>query len=115
VTNSAPFLETVINAGIRTTMYDGDADYICNYKGFEAVAAALNTKFSPIYNGVDFAPWSVAGNPAGYVKNAGTFSFVQVTGAGHEVPAYGNGNLAKGQAALEFFVQTMKGQQLTST
>ncbi|KZO96806.1 serine carboxypeptidase [Calocera viscosa TUFC12733] len=115
MTNSAPYLEAVINAGIRTTLYDGDADYICNYKGFEAVAANLNTKFSSIYAATNFSSWTVDGNPAGMIKNAGTFSFVQVAGAGHEVPAYGNGPLAEGQAALVFFTQTMKGLPLTST
>jgi carboxypeptidase C (cathepsin A) len=30
-------LEMVINAGVRTVLYDGDADYICNYMGFEAM------------------------------------------------------------------------------
>jgi carboxypeptidase C (cathepsin A) len=30
-------LEMVINAGVRTVIYDGDADYICNYIGFEAM------------------------------------------------------------------------------
>jgi hypothetical protein len=30
-------LEMVINAGVRTVIYDGDADYVCNYIGFEAM------------------------------------------------------------------------------
>jgi hypothetical protein len=30
----------VINAGVRTVLYDGDADYICNYMGFEAMVRA---------------------------------------------------------------------------
>ena len=33
-------LELVINAGVRTVLYDGDADYICNYMGFEAMVRA---------------------------------------------------------------------------
>jgi carboxypeptidase C (cathepsin A) len=33
-------LEMVINAGVRTVIYDGDADYICNYIGFEAMVRA---------------------------------------------------------------------------
>ena len=33
-------LEMVINAGVRTVLYDGDADYICNYMGFEAMVRA---------------------------------------------------------------------------
>jgi carboxypeptidase C (cathepsin A) len=32
--------ETVTNAGVRTVLYDGDADFICNYMGFEAMVRA---------------------------------------------------------------------------
>ena len=35
--SSLPNLEMVINSGVRTVVYDGDADYICNYKGVEAM------------------------------------------------------------------------------
>ncbi|KAL5484856.1 hypothetical protein ACEPAI_7498 [Sanghuangporus weigelae] len=37
VRNFTPDLEAVINAGVRTVLYDGDADFIVNYKGVEAV------------------------------------------------------------------------------
>jgi len=35
--SSRPNLEMVINSGVRTVIYDGDVDYICNYKGVEAM------------------------------------------------------------------------------
>ena len=35
--SSLPDLEVVINSGVRTVLYDGDADFICNYKGVEAM------------------------------------------------------------------------------
>jgi hypothetical protein len=35
--SASPDLELVINAGVRTLLYDGDADYICNYMGVEAM------------------------------------------------------------------------------
>ncbi|KZO96807.1 alpha/beta-hydrolase [Calocera viscosa TUFC12733] len=116
MTNSAPYLESVIDSGVRVTMYDGDADYICNYQGFEAVADALLTRFSTLYTMQNFTNWTVAGQPAGQYKNAGPLSFVRVAGAGHEVPAYGiNGSLAEGQAALSFFEQTMQGLPISNT
>jgi len=37
---SRPDLEKVINAGVRTVIYDGDADYIVNFKGIEAMVRA---------------------------------------------------------------------------
>ena len=66
-------------------------------------------------------------------KNAGTFSYIRVFGAGHEVylffshhrvrliqaspqvPAYNFTGLATGQAAAQFFTQAMAGEPLTST
>jgi carboxypeptidase C (cathepsin A) len=38
--SSLPNLEAVINAGVRTIIYDGDADYIVNYMGVEAMVRA---------------------------------------------------------------------------
>ena len=41
VRSSLPNLETVINAGVRTIIYDGDADYICNFIGVEAMVHTM--------------------------------------------------------------------------
>jgi carboxypeptidase C (cathepsin A) len=38
--SSLPNLETVINSGVRTVIYDGDADFILNYIGVEAMVRA---------------------------------------------------------------------------
>ena len=75
----------------------------------------LQTKFSATYAAEEFANYTVAGHPAGLVKNAGTFSYLRVFGAGHEVPAYNFTGLAVGQAAAQFFEQAMRGEPLTST
>ncbi|CCO26044.1 hypothetical protein BN14_00060 [Rhizoctonia solani AG-1 IB] len=113
--NSRPDLEKVINAGVRTLILAGDADYICNYVGFELMVDALQTKFTSEYKQQKWSNWTVAGNSAGQYKNAGTFSYLRVYQAGHEVPAYGNGKLAVGQAALVYFTQAMQGQSVSST
>ncbi|KAJ6535565.1 serine carboxypeptidase [Mycena capillaripes] len=113
--SSLPDLELVINSGVRVLIYDGDADYILNFNGVEAMIATLNTKFSTQFNQQAFAPYKVNGLLAGQFKTAGTFSYVRIYGAGHEVPAYKNGTLAVGQAAFQFFTQTMANQSLSST
>ncbi|KAJ7504986.1 serine carboxypeptidase [Mycena galericulata] len=113
--SSLPDLERVIDSDVRVLIYDGDADYILNFDGVEAMIASLNTKFSAEFNKQVFAPFRVNGLLAGQFKNAGTFSYVRIYGAGHEVPAYGNGTLAVGQAALQFFSQIMADQSLSST
>jgi carboxypeptidase C (cathepsin A) len=113
--NSRPDLETVIKAGVRTIIYDGDADYILNWNGVEAMVDALNTQFTSLYKQQQFQTYKVAGETAGQFKNAGTFSYVRIYGAGHEVPAYKFGNLAYGQAAAQMFTQIMANQSLSST
>ncbi|KAG6861354.1 hypothetical protein C0995_001087 [Termitomyces sp. Mi166 len=98
--NSRPALESVIDAGVRTIIFDGDADYILNYVGVEAMQ--------------EFATWNVAGQPAGQYKEAGPFSYLRVFGAGHEVSAYKHGTLETGQAAAQMFTTVMAGQTLSN-
>ncbi|KEP50782.1 serine carboxypeptidase [Rhizoctonia solani 123E] len=112
--NSRPDLEKVINAGVRTLILAGDADYICNYMGFELMVDALQTKFTTEYKQQKWTNWTIAGTAAGQYKNSGTFSYLRVYQAGHEVPAYGNGKLAVGQAALVYFTQAMQGKPISS-
>lgn len=115
--DSAPDLAAVVNAGVRTVIYDGDADYICNYMGFEAMVNNLQTEFSSEFAAQSFTNYTVDGKSAGLFKNAGTFSYIRVFASGHEVPAYNNTavGLAKGQAASQFFEQAMRGEPLCST
>ncbi|KAI0637608.1 serine carboxypeptidase [Trametes polyzona] len=113
--NSRPDLEKVINAGVRTIVYDGDADYILNFHGVEAMVNALQTQFSAEYAKQAFASFTVRGQAAGLFKNAGTFSYVRIYGAGHEVPAYTHGSLSTGEAALQMFSQIMSNGPLRAT
>ena len=132
-------------------LLDGDADYICNYVGFESMVNwdsfgcgiyaerlfqvdALQTNFTTQYRQQQWTNWTVAGTVTGLYKNAGTLSYIRVSQAGHEVsrfyfsenfyltvnfafqvPAYGNGKLAIGQAALLYFTQAMQGKPVSST
>ncbi|KAG9096623.1 hypothetical protein FS749_008101 [Ceratobasidium sp. UAMH 11750] len=113
--NSRPNLEKVVNAGVRVLLLDGDADYICNYMGFESMVDAMQTRFTSLYKQQQWSNWTVAGIVTGLYKNAGTLSYLRVSAAGHEVPAYGNGKLAVGQAALVYFMQAMQGKPVSST
>jgi hypothetical protein len=67
---------------------------------------SLNTSFSSLYAKQDFATYTVKGKPAGLYKNAGTFSYLRVFGAGHEVPAYMWRGVPRGAAALRRSCQT---------
>jgi carboxypeptidase C (cathepsin A) len=138
IRSKSSYLETVINAGVRTVLYNGDADYICNYIGFEAMVrpsyfllplllafaltpslhtqiASLDTSFSSEFAEQEFTTYTVNGETAGQYKNAGTFSYLRVYGAGHEVPAYEYQDVPRGAAALQMFTQIMSDQPLSST
>lgn len=117
-------LEKVIDAGIRTVIFVGDAvsfifvgdaDYICNYMGIEGMVSSLKTSFSAEYASQDWTQWTVQGTNVGQYKNAGTFSYVRIYGAGHEVPAYTVGDLPRGIHALTMFTQAMALQPISST
>ncbi len=45
--SSRPDLEAVIDANVRTIIYTGDADYICNYIGVEAMVRTSRVLSSP--------------------------------------------------------------------
>ena len=74
---SIKYLEKVINAGIRTVIYDGDADFLLNYQGVENMVNALQHKYTLQYASTPWTPWTVDGDITGQFKNAGTFSYVR--------------------------------------
>ncbi|EGN97785.1 hypothetical protein SERLA73DRAFT_182531 [Serpula lacrymans var. lacrymans S7.3] len=112
---SKPDLETVINSGVRVLVFDGEVDYILNHYGVEAMVNSLNTTQSGLFSQQSFTPYTVQGQTTGQYKNADTFSYVRIYGAGHEVAAYNYGSLAYGQAASQMFEQFMAGGGLKST
>ncbi|KAH9991612.1 Alpha/Beta hydrolase protein [Russula vinacea] len=105
----------VIDAGVRTVLYNGDADYICNYIGSEAMIDSLNTTLSSLHAKQDFANYTVNGALAGLYKNAGMFSYLRIFGAGHQAAAYMWKGVPRGAAALQMFTQIMSNQSLSST
>jgi hypothetical protein len=91
---------------------------------------------SASFNKQALQTYTVGGKSAGLFKGAGNFSYVRVTGAGHEVSAYKvrlfplyfcfvfgaiysrvpqSSGIAVGEAALQFFTQTMADQAVFST
>jgi hypothetical protein len=131
-------IENVINTGVCTIIYDGDADYIGNFKGVEAMVrvqsalapsllltfrpdpslcltqvTSLNTKFSSQFAKQKFANFTVNGVTAGIYKNAGTFLYVHFFGVGHQVPAYSGQGVPRGAVVLQMFMQIMLGKKLS--
>ncbi|KAH8680595.1 serine carboxypeptidase [Xylariales sp. PMI_506] len=81
-------LETLLDAGVRVNLYYGDADYICNWMGGEAVSLQVNYTHSAEFQAAGYAPFVVDGTEYGAVRQYGNFSFVRIYDAGHEVPYY---------------------------
>ncbi|KAF8758883.1 serine carboxypeptidase [Rhizoctonia solani] len=127
--SSSPDLEKVINAGVINCIpwtaiilltptigsYFGLGRRCGLYLQLHGVEATITDKFTSEFQQQGWSNWTVSGYPAGVYKNAGTFSYLRVYDAGHEVPAYGTDKLEVGQAALEYFVQVMQGKSISST
>lgn len=110
--NSRSFLtqlSDVVNKGITTVIWAGDADFICNWFGNQAAAEAVTYSGQNAFKAKALAPYNVGGKQGGTFKTEGKLSFLRVFGAGHEVPFY------TPEVALQVFKQTMQGQALSST
>lgn len=94
-------VEYLLNQSVRVSLVYGDADYICNWFGGEAVSLAVNYTHSDEFRKAGYAPVMVAGGEYGEVRQYGNFSFVRLYEAGHEVPYY------QPLAALEIFNRTI--------
>jgi carboxypeptidase C (cathepsin A) len=91
-----PALASLIASGIRVAFIYGDRDYICNWLGGEAIAAAVahdpyiaGTLYPTSFPGAGYAPIIVNETYiGGVVRQYGNLSFSRIYDAGHLVPAY---------------------------
>ncbi|OSD06714.1 serine carboxypeptidase [Trametes coccinea BRFM310] len=113
--NHAQEIADLINQDIPTLFWAGDADFYGNYMAQEILIVALPTKYQDDIYETPLTNYNVNGHTAGQFVSAGTFSYVRVTGAGHRVGAYGGHSLERGQAALQFFNQTIHHGAIFST
>lgn len=97
------------SGSVTTLIWAGDADFICNWYGNLATADAVDYDGSAAFKSADLKPYTVNGKEMGTFKTEGKLSFLRVYGAGHEVPYY------QPEIAFQAFVQTMKGQAISST
>ncbi|PNS16698.1 Carboxypeptidase Y A [Sphaceloma murrayae] len=94
-------LEYLLNQSVRVSLLYGDADYICNWFGGEAVSLAVNYTHSDQFRAAGYAPVLVDGTEYGQVRQYGNFSFTRLYEAGHEAPYY------QPLATLEIFNRTL--------
>ncbi|KAK8165630.1 Alpha/Beta hydrolase protein [Phyllosticta citrichinensis] len=96
-------LEMLLENGVRVALYYGDADYICNWFGGEAVSLAVNYTHAARFRAAGYAPFVVDNTEYGAVRQYGNFSFLRIYNAGHLVPYY------QPLASLEMFRRSIEG------
>ena len=114
-----PDIEKLLGEGVRVALFYGDADYICNWFGGQALSLAVNYTHTAEFNAAGYAPFLVDGTEYGEVRQYGNFSFLRIYEAGHEVPFYqpkaslemfrrvlGNVDIASGEVELTATYQT---------
>jgi cathepsin A (carboxypeptidase C) len=69
-------------------IFQGDADFICNWLGNKAWTEALEWPGQKGYVAAPFDPLKLAasGKEVGHVKSSGNFTFIQLHAGGHMVP-----------------------------
>ncbi|KAF2009658.1 peptidase S10, serine carboxypeptidase [Aaosphaeria arxii CBS 175.79] len=95
-------IQEILSYGVRVALLYGDADYICNWFGGEAVSLAINYTNSAAFRAAGYAPFLVDGEEYGAVREYGNFSFTRIYEAGHEVPYY------QPKASLEHFKRVLE-------
>ncbi|KAL6246505.1 hypothetical protein RBB50_006742 [Rhinocladiella similis] len=102
-------LETIINSSsVRVTLAYGDADYICNWFGGEAVSLAAQWPHAAEFAASGYTPFVVDGVEYGETREYGNFSFTRVYESGHEVPYY------QPVAALALFERAINGKDIAT-
>lgn len=99
-------LEDILSRPVRVALIYGDADYICNWFGGEAISLSTKYKHSKEFQAAGYAPFTVDGEEFGQTREYGNFSFTRVYEAGHEVPYY------QPKASLQLFNRTLNGWEL---
>jgi carboxypeptidase C (cathepsin A) len=64
-------LEYLLDQGLRINLFYGDADYICNWFGGEAVSLALNYTHAEQFAAAGYEPFTVDGTEYGEVRQYG--------------------------------------------
>ncbi|KAI9832744.1 MAG: hypothetical protein M1826_001303 [Phylliscum demangeonii] len=96
-------LEYLLDLDVRVALFYGDADYICNWFGGEAVSLAVNYTYHDEFNRAGYEKFIVDGVEYGEVRQRGKFSFLRAYESGHEWPYY------QPKSSLEAFRRTIRG------
>ena len=98
--------QKLVEQGVYLVQYNGDADYICNWIGNQAVVEEIN---APGMSSAGFENISTSDDIVhGQVKQSANFAFARIYEAGHEVPFY------QPVVALEMFDRAINGKTIAT-
>lgn len=86
--NSLRHLERILSYGVRVSLVFGDADYLANWKGGEALSLALKHENQAEFAAAGYQPFMYGGTQYGETREYGNFSFTRMYDSGHMVPYY---------------------------
>ncbi|KAK1226684.1 hypothetical protein PQX77_010328 [Marasmius sp. AFHP31] len=103
---STPYVAALLERGIRTLIYVGTYDWICNWVGNERWMLDLEWSGAEVFRNDKPREWVVDGKVAGKTRGSGLLTFATVDAAGHMVPYY------KPKESLEMVIRWMYGKGL---
>ncbi|KAF4620113.1 hypothetical protein G7Y89_g14707 [Cudoniella acicularis] len=97
-----PTLSNLVQSGLRTLIWAGDADSVCDWFGGLASVNNLTWSGGDRFRQTGVQNYTVGGVPGGEFKNVENLSWLRVFQSGHEVPAF------QPALALQVFKQTLQ-------
>jgi len=107
--NKIPNVSRVVQSGVQTLIWAGDADWICNWYANRDAADAIDYPGKEAFNAKAMEPFEVNGQKKGEFKNVDNLTFLRVYDGGHEIMYY------QPEASLQAFRQTMQRKAVFST
>ncbi|SGZ24162.1 BQ5605_C023g09710 [Microbotryum silenes-dioicae] len=106
VVNTPAVLSDLLESGIKSLLYVGDNDFICNYLGVRNWTTAMKWSGQDQYSKAPFHEFRMPnGTVVGLTKSSGPLTYLEVEGAGHMVPR------DKPDEALEMIKTWIRGDQ----
>jgi carboxypeptidase C (cathepsin A) len=107
-----PALAALLKSNIRVALLYGDADYICNWMGGEAVSEALAQSVDTYATNFPTSGYAeIVVNSSyvgGVVRQYGNLSFARIYNAGHQVPSY------QPETAFTIFTRIIQGTSVAT-
>ncbi|KAF2135710.1 uncharacterized protein K452DRAFT_313776 [Aplosporella prunicola CBS 121167] len=103
-----PDLSKLLQWDVQVSLVYGDADYICNWLGGEALSLAADWSGKEDFAKAGYTDLVVDGEAYGETRQFGKLSFTRVWEAGHEVPFF------QPLAAFQIFNRTSNGWDIAT-